>query len=77
MQENRLNALDFWYITNNIKLDYSEVIDQFAKGNHRLNLKSINFVVCLIFILRFHSSNKSRKSIILKLAFSMHENGYF
>ena len=36
MQKNRLNALAFWYINNNIKLDYSY---QFAKGNRRLNLK--------------------------------------
>ena len=27
------------YINNDIKLNYSQVIDQFAKGNRRLNLK--------------------------------------
>ena len=74
VQENRLNALAILYINNDIKLDYSQVIDQFVKGNRRLNLKSADFVLCLIFILRFHSSNRSRKSIILKLASRMHEN---
>ena len=39
MQENRLNALALLYINNDIKLDYSQVIDQFAKGNRRFNLK--------------------------------------
>ena len=39
MQENRLNALALLYINNDIKLDYSQVIDQFAKRNRRLNLK--------------------------------------
>ena len=33
MQENRLNALTLLYINNNIKLGYSQVIGQFAKGN--------------------------------------------
>ena len=76
MQENRLNALTLLYI-NDIKLDYSQVIDQFTKGNRRLNLKQTDFVLCLIFILRFYSSNKSRKSIVRKLASRMHENAYF
>ena len=61
MQENRLNALALLYINNDIKLDYSQVIDQFAKRNRRLNLKYTDFVVCLIFILLFHSFNKSNK----------------
>ena len=39
MQKNRLDALALLYINNDIKLDYSQVIDQFAKGNRRLNLK--------------------------------------
>ena len=39
MQENRLNALAFLYINNDIKLDCSQVIDQFAMGNRCLNLK--------------------------------------
>ena len=39
MKENRLNALALLYINNDNKLDYSQVIDQFAKGNRRLNLK--------------------------------------
>ena len=39
MQENRLNALAFLYINNDNKLDHSQVIDQFAKDNHRFNLK--------------------------------------
>ena len=39
MQENRLNALALLYINNEIKLDYSQVFDQFVKGNRRLNLK--------------------------------------
>ena len=39
MQESRLNALALLYINNDIKLDYSQVIDQFVKGNRRLNLK--------------------------------------
>ena len=39
MQENRLNALALLYINNDIKLDYSQVIDQLAKENRRLNLK--------------------------------------
>ena len=39
MQENRLNALALLYVNNDIKLDYSQVFDQFAKGNRRLNLK--------------------------------------
>ena len=39
MQENRLNALALLYINNDIKLDYRQVIDQFAKGNRRFNLK--------------------------------------
>ena len=38
MQENRLNALALLYINNDIKLDYSQVIDHFAKRNRRLNL---------------------------------------
>ena len=55
MQENRLNPLAFLFINNDIKLDYSQVIDQFAKGNRRLNLKSTDFVLCLIFILQIDS----------------------
>jgi len=39
MQEHQLNALALLYINKDIKLDYSQVIDQFAKGNRRLNLK--------------------------------------
>ena len=39
MQENRLNALALLYINNDITLDYSQVTDQFSKGNRRLNLK--------------------------------------
>jgi len=39
MQEDRLNALALLYINKDIKLDYSQVIDQFGKGNRRLNLK--------------------------------------
>jgi len=39
MQEDRLNASALLYINKDIKLDYSQVIDQFAQGNHRLNLK--------------------------------------
>ena len=39
MQEKRLNAMALLYINNDIKHDYSQVIDQFAKGNRRLNLK--------------------------------------
>ena len=39
MQENRLNALALLHINNLIKLDCSQVINQFAKGNRRLNLK--------------------------------------
>ena len=39
MQENRLSALALFYINYDIKLDYSQVIDQFAKGNRRFNLK--------------------------------------
>ena len=39
MQENRLNALALLYVNNDIKLDYSQAIDQFAKENCRLNLK--------------------------------------
>ena len=74
MQENRLNALTLLYINNGITPDYSQVIDHFAKGNRRLNLKYTDFVLCLIFILRFHSFNRSRKSIILKLVSRMHEN---
>ena len=77
MQENRLNASALLHINNDIKLDYSQVIDQLAKENRRLNLKQTDFALCLIFILQFHSSNKSRKSIILKLASTMHENAYF
>ena len=38
MQEDRLNALALLYIKKDIKLDYCQVIDQFAKGNRRLNL---------------------------------------
>ena len=38
-QENRLNVLAILYVNNYIKLDYSQVIDQFGKGNRRLNLK--------------------------------------
>jgi len=38
MQEDRLNALALLYINKDIKLDYSQVIDQFSKGNRRLNL---------------------------------------
>ena len=74
MQENRLNALALWFINNDIKLDYSQEIDQFAKRNRRLNLISTDFVLCFFF--PFHS-NKSRKSIILKLDFRMRENAYF
>ena len=37
MQENRLNALALLYINNDIKCDYCQVIDQFAKGNSRLS----------------------------------------
>ena len=33
MQENWLNALALLYINNDIKLNFSQVIDQFAKGN--------------------------------------------
>ena len=76
MQENRLNTLALLYISNDIKLDYGQVIDQFAKENRRLNLNQTDFVLCLIFILRFQSSNKS-KSIIIKVASRMHENEYF
>ena len=39
MQENRLNALALLYINYDVKLDYSQVIDQFAKGNRRFDLK--------------------------------------
>ena len=39
MLENRFNTLALLYINNYIKLDYSQVIDQFANGNRRLNLK--------------------------------------
>ena len=77
MHENRFNALALLYINNDIKLDYSQVIDRFAKGDRRLNLKQTDFALCLIFILRFHFFNKSRKSIILKLDSRMHENAYF
>ena len=50
MQENWLNALALWYINNDIKLDYSQVIDQFVKENRRLNLKSLPlFYVCFSF----------------------------
>ena len=33
MQKHRLNAFALLYINNDIKLDYSQVIDQFAKEN--------------------------------------------
>jgi len=39
MQENRLNALALSYINKDIKLEYSQAIDQFAKRNRRLNLQ--------------------------------------
>jgi len=39
MREDRLIALALLYINKDIKLDYSQVIDQFAKENRRLNLK--------------------------------------
>jgi len=39
MQDDRLNALALSYTNKDIELDYSQVIDQFAKGNRRLNLK--------------------------------------
>ena len=39
MQENRLNALALLHMNNDIKLDYSQVIDQFARRNRHLNLK--------------------------------------
>jgi len=39
IQEDRLNALDLLYINKDIKLDCSQVTDQFVKGNGRLNLK--------------------------------------
>jgi len=53
MQEDRLNALALLYINKDIKLDYSQVIDQFPKGNLRLNLKYTDFVFwSLIYALR-------------------------
>jgi len=53
MQEDRLNALALLYINKDIKLDYSQVIDQFTKGNLRLNLKYTDFVFwSLIYALR-------------------------
>ena len=75
-QENWLIALALLYINNDIKLDYSQVIGQFVKGDRRLNLKQTDFVFWFIFTLQFHSSDKSRKNI-LKLAFRMHKNAYF
>jgi len=39
MQEDRINALALLYLNKDFKLDYSHVIDHFAQGNRRLNLK--------------------------------------
>ena len=64
MEENQLNALAFLYTNNDIKLDYSQVIKQFAKENRYLNLKQIVSILCL-----FLSTNKFRKSILQKLDF--------
>ena len=44
MQENRLYALAFSYINNDIKLACIQVIDQFAKGNRRVNVKQTDFI---------------------------------
>ena len=77
MQEKRLNGVALLYINNDIELDYNQVINQFAKGNRRHNLKYTDFVLRLIFIFRFHFSNKFRKRIILKLASRMHEMRIF
>ena len=64
MEENQLNALAFLHINNDIKLDYSQVINQFAKENRYLNLKQIVSILCL-----FLRTNKFRKSILQKLDF--------